>query len=395
MMDTVAKMRNVTAQFNGDFSFLNEWEFWVDGTSATLFKPHLTGLDAASELEQLTLTGPYAGGLDAFTTGVKFRSRFPNLAKSAKDKKVKIWASASDRVIASARYLQLGLFGLDANLTSAVEVIPEAESRGGDTLTPADTCSSYQEDPVNGHDSGDIHLAEFQAKYLPPVAERIAKDLLSMVRTRKKPDLSFTPEEVFSMQEMCGYETSARGRSPWCDVFTRDEWASFEYARDIMHFYRSGPGNKWGTVLGTLWLNATARLLEQAPSATGPFFMSFSHDSDIIPVLATLKLLDDGAKLPTDRVLRDRKWRTSQVVPMGGRIAFERMQCDGGRGAFVRLNINDGLVAVPGCVDGPNLSCSLGRFLKYVDDKVAAAGDFKAKCGLGREAPRHITFLHQ
>jgi acid phosphatase len=345
------------------------------------------------------LTGPYAGGLGAFTTGVKFRSRYPHLLKASKDRKVKLWASGSDRVIASARYLTLGLFGLEANLSSTVEVIPEAESRGGDTLTPADTCSLYQADPVNGHDSGDIHLAEFQARYLPPVAERIAKDLLSMARGRRKPELSFEPEEVFSMQEMCGYETSARGRSPWCDVFTRDEWESFEYARDVMHFYRSGPGNKWGSVLGVPWLNATARLLSEAAAAAapaaGPLFLSFSHDSDIVPVLAALRLLDDGVRLPTDRVLRDRKWRTSQVVPMGGRLVFERMACDGGRGAFVRLNVNDGLVAIPGCVDGPNLSCSLQRFVRYVDDRIAAAGDFKTKCGLEADAPGHITFLHQ
>jgi acid phosphatase len=213
-----------------------------------------------------------------------------------------------------------------------------------------------------------------------------------MVRSRKKPALSFTMEEMFSMQEMCGYETSASGRSPWCDVFTKDEWESFEYARDIMHFYRSGPGNKWGPVLGTLWLNATAQLMAEGPSA-GPFFFSFSHDSDIIPVLATMKLMDDGPKLPTDRVMRDRKWRTSQVVPMGGRIMFERMLCDSS--VYVRLNINDGLVAIPGCIDGPSLSCSLPRFLKYLDDKIAAAGDFKAKCGLQPDAPGYITFLHQ
>ena len=75
------------------------------------------------------------------------------------------------------------------------------------------------------------------------------------------------------MQQLCGFEILVRGRSPWCDVFTAAEWSAYEYARDVLHFYRSGPGNKYATVMGTLWLNATARLLEHGPSA-GPFFFS-------------------------------------------------------------------------------------------------------------------------
>jgi hypothetical protein len=35
MMDTVAKIRNISAEFRDDFAFLNDWEFWVDGTHYT------------------------------------------------------------------------------------------------------------------------------------------------------------------------------------------------------------------------------------------------------------------------------------------------------------------------------------------------------------------------
>lgn len=81
------------------------------------------------------------------------------------------------------------------------------------------------------------------------------------------------------MQELCGFETLVRGRSRWCDVFSPDEWRSFEYARDVIHFYRAGPGNKFAAVMGWLWLNATANLLDEGPKA-GPFFFSlyFHHN---------------------------------------------------------------------------------------------------------------------
>lgn len=74
------------------------------------------------------------------------------------------------------------------------------------------------------------------------------------------------------MQELCGFETLVRGNSPWCDAFHHKDWLNFEYARDILHYYRAGPGNRFALAMGWLWLNATARLLEIGPSAGKLFF---------------------------------------------------------------------------------------------------------------------------
>lgn len=75
------------------------------------------------------------------------------------------------------------------------------------------------------------------------------------------------------MQEMCGFETTVRGSSKWCNVFSQDEWLKFEYARDVIHFYRTGPGNQYAMAMGWLWLNATASLIQKGPEA-GPVFFS-------------------------------------------------------------------------------------------------------------------------
>ena len=128
-----------------------------------------------------------------------------------------------------------------------------------------DTCLSYSNDEVDGHDLGTTQMTLFRSTYLRVVGKRLEKQLSTKV--------IFSDEELYAMQELCGFETTATGKSPWCDVFTKDEWLSFEYARDLLHFYRSGPGNKFGTVLGSLWVNATAQLLAEGPNA-GPFFFS-------------------------------------------------------------------------------------------------------------------------
>ena len=132
--------------------------------------------------------------------------------------------------------------------------------------TPAsDTCTAYVEDPVTGHDMGADMLVKFRATYLPAVAARLAAHAGG---------LRFSDAEVYSMQEMCGFETTVRGHSPWCAVFTHREWRAFEYARDVIHYYRAGPGNRYARAMGALWLNATARLLTEGPAAAGPLYFS-------------------------------------------------------------------------------------------------------------------------
>lgn len=126
----------------------------------------------------------------------------------------------------------------------------------------------------------------------------------------------------------------------------------------------------------------------------------------MVPVFATLDLLHDGNLLSAIEIDKKRRWRMTQVVPMGGRLIIERMSCTVGSNprswgqskqeeVFVRLNINDGIVAMPNCQSGPGQSCPLKKFLEAVSEKVERAGSFNEKCGLEKDAPRRITFLKQ
>lgn len=86
---------------------------------------------------------------------------------------------------------------------------------------------------------------------------------------------------------------------------------------------------------------------------------------------------------------------------MGGRVIFERLSCSSeaskrARGdTYVRVNINDGIVAIPDCDNGPGSSCPLKDFLERVKARGAELGDFREKCGIGEDMPDRITFLHQ
>ncbi|KAL8925020.1 MAG: hypothetical protein Q9208_003704 [Pyrenodesmia sp. 3 TL-2023] len=358
------------------------------------------GPEPSSHYDQLTTTGPYAGTLSAFTSGTKLRTRYLSLLPSTP---LNFWASDCNRVIETARYFATGFFGLDWETSTPkgtakanLHIIPETAGRGADTLTPGDTCFDYREDMRTGHDYGLIQLSKFRSTYLPAVAARFEA---------QNPGIRFTNGEIYSMQEMCGFEILVRGSSPWCNIFSHEEWLDFEYARDVIHYYRAGPGNAYGPAMGWLWLNATAELLKRGPGA-GSLFFSFVHDGDMIPMLAALDLFPSNKHLPVTHRPKSRTWHTSQVVPMNGRIIFERLTCNSSPKSlwnantnageqFVRINVNDGIVAFPGCSTGPGSSCPLEDFLALVCRRQKKIGNFRQICGLDEDAPARITFLHQ
>ncbi|PWY83454.1 phosphoglycerate mutase-like protein [Aspergillus heteromorphus CBS 117.55] len=362
----LSRIKETGVSLNGSLSFLNNWTYITD--------------DPASDFEQLTTTGPYNGISKAFSTGMLFAARYGHLIPE--ESSIRFWASDSQRVINTAEHFASGYFGFGWKTSGDfhLEVIPETFDRRADTLTPGDSCLRYIEDADHGHDAGSQMLELFQQTYIPVIAERLvtAQDNLALG--------SLTNWEVFSMQEMCGFEITTRGWSPWCDVFTREDWENFEYARDLVHYYRGGPGNPYAGAMGWLWLNATAELLRAGPDA-GTLFFSFVHDGDIAPFLTALDILRDSKydpSLPVTHVAKDRVWRTSTVLPMGARVNLERMTCSsecGGdpdsEGTYIRVNINDKIVPLPYCKSGPGLSCPLAEFLGHVERRRGEVGEFK------------------
>ncbi|KAH7398688.1 3-phytase B precursor [Phaeosphaeria sp. MPI-PUGE-AT-0046c] len=375
----VERMQQRNTTFEGNLAFFNEWKlFWSHDDS----------------LEQLTSTGPFSGTLGSFTTGVRLRTRYKHLLSNAlstiPSPPVTFWASDSQRVIETARHFALGFFGIDyqADNTANLEVISEGPSLGADTLTPGRTCLNNKKDKAEGQKKGYNLMGDYRAIYVRPIRERLMRQT----------GIEFTDQDIYAMQEMCGFETTVRGRSDWCDVFTQDEFLSFEYARDLLHYYRAGPGQRYAASMGWLWLNATTNLLLQGPDA-GPLFFSFVHDGDIAPMITALDIINDEEHLPITHIAHERKWRKSQVSPMGGRIIFELLSCHGTGTSrpekFVRLNINDGITALPDCQSGPGKSCPLSRFAERTKKKGEEVGDFKELCGLDEDAAGRITFLHQ
>lgn len=131
-------------------------------------------------------------------------------------------------------------------------------------------------------------------------------------------------------------------------------------------------------------------------------------------MLAALDIFHSPSPLPITHKDPSRKWRLSQVTPMSGRIIFERLTCTPRdqpepqkrhqiplnqahpqNSTYIRININDGITALPNCTSGPGSSCPLTDFLAHVKRRGEEVGDFREVCGLGDDVPGRVEFLHQ
>ena len=252
MLELYHRMKNANITLQGDLAFVDHWDFFTS--------------EPAQHFESLVSTGSYAGTLEAFATGVKLRTRYKHLLDEAlAQAATSFWTSDSKRVVDTARYFAAGFFGIDWTDVATLHVVPETTDAGGDTLTPGRSCLKYRNNEDKyGHDYGYRKMDAFRSTYEPAIAERLNK---------QNPGISFTETEIFTMQQICGFEILAKGTSPWCEVFHGHEWEDFEYTRDVIHYYRAGPGNPYSGSMGWLWLNATATLLTDGPSV-GPLFFS-------------------------------------------------------------------------------------------------------------------------
>ncbi|KAI0122854.1 histidine acid phosphatase [Xylariales sp. AK1849] len=58
---------------------------------------------------------------------------------------------------------------------------------------------------------------------------------------------------------------------------------------------------------------------------------------------------------------------------------------------YVRIRLNDAVYPVPSCKDGPGSSCLLSDYVKYIQDKYEAEGDWLANCNVTDEgAPTEV-----
>jgi hypothetical protein len=261
--------------------------------------------------------------------------------------------------------------------------IYESKESGADSLTPYKACPGYSS--AAGSDEADV----YKQKYAKPIIGRF---------NASTPSFNFSTNDIFGMQQLCGYETAIRGKSPFCDLdlFSPDDWLAWEYAEDVRYHYNVGYGSNVAGYVGLPWLNATTNLLmNNDQEDVDNLLVSFTHREMPPMVLVALGLFNNSQfagngnvndTMPLDRINYHRAWQSSHVLPFLTNVAIERFQCTGSfgyeDGEYYRVLVNSAPQRLPDCVDGPGTTCSRDTFGKYVQERADMFSGFSEKCGV-------------
>ncbi|PYH92328.1 acid phosphatase [Aspergillus ellipticus CBS 707.79] len=351
---TLARSGNYT----GDLAFLKNWTYFVPSDC----------------YEAETYTGPYAGLTDAYNHGKDYRSRYGHLwdGKSI----LPMFTADFQRVIETAQEFGEGFFGNDTySIKAALNIISESDSQGADSLTP--TCHRQDDNAQNICNDLPYHLPQ-----LDVAADRLNSQYHGL-------NLNWT--NVYNLMLMSAYELNTRPTSDWINVFTIDEWVSFAHIWNTNFYYCSGPGNEYMRAVGSLYVNATLSLLREGPSSNSLFF-NFAHDSNITPIITALGIATPSENLTVDQVAFGTRWNIHDIVPMGGRLTIERLNCADSAlapaGPFVRLVLNEAVVPLQGCHNGPGYSCPLDNYTSFVQ----GLPNFVTECEVPSSDPQYLNF---
>ncbi|KAF7617915.1 putative histidine acid phosphatase [Aspergillus flavus] len=345
----------------GSLSFISDW-------SPVLRHPD-------QEISQLSITG-YK---ELYNLGADLRFRYPTFYQD--NTPFLLWANDYQRTIDSARLFARGYLGPNASYGDVYVVDADASGAAGNSLATSDQCPNFKDA------SGGDQITEWQDIYLPPITKRLNGKLSG--------NLTLTDDQVSLFPYLCGFETQITGQvSPWCDVLTKKEILEYEYAQDLRYYYGTGPGVGKNMTVMLPVLQGVVNLLKEGPSATAekgndtlqlpPLVVAFTHDNQLNELASLLGVFDDQKPLASNKMDQDRIYVSSNVNPMRGTIAFERLTCtSGGQStANVRILLNDAVYPIPSCRSGPGSSCPVDQYVQYVAQKRKQYGSFASVCGL-------------
>lgn len=348
--------------FKGDLAFFNDYVYFVP--SQELYEKETTPFNSE---------GTYAGTNTAMRNGMSFRSKYNSLF-DASSEKLNVFTSNSGRCHVTARYFARGFLGDQYSETEAnYYVLAENATLGANSLTPRIGCTNYNESANN-----DI-VAKYNTSYLETARTRIIKD---------NKNFNLTTADVSNLFAWCAYETNVRGKSNVCNLFTNEEFVKYSYGQDISNYYNHAGGHNLTTVLTAPYINATTAFLNEA-NPKYKVVLAFTHDTDVELHFAGLGLAAPKEPIPTDHVPFPSPYSHVQVVPQGARLVTEKYKC--GSDSYVRIVLNDAVIPIPSCQDGPGFSCKLDNYNKYIASRIGNVS-YKQQCG-NPSAPDKVTFL--
>jgi acid phosphatase len=287
--------------------------------------------------------------------GKQMRTEYPQLF--AKD--MTVWSGSVERVQLSAKAFMEGYFG--SVIPNQFVVVNQTETDSANSLQTVNTCLKMTPFP-------DVTNNAFGKQWFANMTARFAKWW---------PEFKVT--DYGAVLDLCIYERNFVGTDRFCALFTEDDWYSYDYGKDTSaHRSNVGYNSSFSATLGYPWLAATTKLLQK--DTCQKYFPLFAHENLVLLAIRSLGLFFDQFEQFPPTLKLDRKYRISNMTPMGGRALLERLNCNGKR--FVRVKVNERVQKIPGCDSGPGFACPLDQFVERVEARKSTDGNFIEKCSL-------------
>jgi len=330
--------------------------------------------------EQQSLMGPYGGYSSMFLCGSELRSRYNHLWRENDDAVLPLFTASQERIVVTSINVARGFLGSNWKKHSKFIVLNETEEVGLNSLTPVLGCPMF-----NPYYKGD-YTVKYGQVGLQNLLKRFKEDVGNSVNV--------TTEDLANLMALCMYDLNVVGHSPLCDYFEPNDWKAFEYKRDLDYYYYSGKGNPIVSAVGGIVANASLSILNQDESENDKIYISFAHETNILMYLSTVGLFNPDTDLDWRTIEFNNRWTTSQIVPMGTRVALERMSCknkDDTFSKYVRFLVNNAVIPHDSCKSGPGFSCPLEEYIKIQKSRIP---DIHNTCGIDEnyKLPNALTF---
>ncbi|KAF9077271.1 histidine phosphatase superfamily [Rhodocollybia butyracea] len=340
----------------GDLKFMNSWTYKLGEELLTPF-----------------------GRKQLFDLGLSLRLKYGFLLNNfTETNTIPVFRTESqDRMLHSALNFAIGFFGYPFEGQYQQSITIEADDFNN-TLAPYDTCHNARELPIA--DRGTWYVKKWANIYLNDTRARLQSQI---------DGYDLTIEDVFTMQQMCAYETVAIGYSKFCELFTQTEWEGFDYSLDLSFWYNSAFGSPVGRVQGAGWVQELLARLERKPMepqdhrfstnstlndnpVTFPvnqsLYVDATHEVVILNILTALNLstLATNGPLPYDHIPENQSFKVSQLAPFGANVQFQLL-LPSLSGEQIRIIINDEpipLTTIRGCPDQKDGMCPVETFVK-------------------------------
>lgn len=295
ILDSYAK--NETQLIDDVATLLSEWK-------VTFTEDDIKNLTEEGENEMIDLAERY-------------QSRFPSLMPEVYDNQTyKFKYTATQRTEQSAKNFATGLFGRQNS--HKVQYL-KAEHRDP-ILRFYKGCQRWRLE-VDKNPDAQIEKEKF-------VRSKIYTKMLQDVSKRIGHQIDY--ETASLMYMLCKFETAwnVDAESPWCKMFSLDDFNVFEYTEDLEKYWIDGYGYKLNYEQAC---PALRDMFDFFASTEGPLVSAyFTHSGTILKLLASLGVARDKQHLTHDQfsVYADaRAWRTSIIDAFGSNIGFVLYNC--------------------------------------------------------------------